>query len=754
MSLAKRQFCLVCLLLSASCGDPDSQPAKPSDAKWVDAQESDEGYGNDAGEGTDAGAGDVVADGGAADIATADGGAADIATADGGAADIATADGGAADLLSLDSSPADVSASDNGASDTQDVSGDTFDASTDDSVGSGLQDVVGDGFGGPGDAISSDTTAPTGADILMAGDGDGDGGAAPSGDGATFDSANSLDGGATLPPKPLTCPKPDPTAGFAWKKTPLYGAAVPAISCAKKGWLGQPATGKLVFADVTATVVAKIPQFVSRCLAVADFDGDGDLDIVTTTLPQTLAGKTSLVFLRNQLVPSGKLGFVVKKTPVVGAEKFAQCTTVDIDGDGDLDVLAAAFPHVVVFRNTKGSLSLHKLSLPKSAQRETASVAALDYDLDGDLDLISAPMVSAKLPMNPNDPCICKPASDPPYTHCGSGFCKPVHNDLLLLRNDGNLVFSHVATLPKVTGDNWSLSVHDLDRDGWPDVFVGNEWGNHAWLRNDSGGGFTAQGTALGLRPYAHIMGSAMADFDGDGHMDLMVSDYGADTLYTGKTGGLFSNGSKDAAVWSTGPTAVTWATLAADMNFDGWQDVLMSASIVLTPQTLHTAVTFGSHKHTPGTGHLVRRNVGGKFVAQWLPWPTGSKPIVHPNGWAAGDLDGDGDIDVVSTSFPHTFAIYRNDTPGLGNWLGLRFKSKSSAPFGEGAWVFVSAKGHVQQRYIARSSGLSADGPYNSQFGLGAANKVDWVLVRWPSGKTSLLWPSKLNTWHTVTEP
>ena len=637
---------------------------------------------------------------------------------DGGSPEAGTNDAGANDAATNDAATNDAGTNDAGASD----------AAVNDAGGTDADDTdAGVADGGGADTSSLDAQGS-------------DGGS---------------DGGASPDTQPTTsCPAKKTPSKIGWKPGPVSGAAVPSVHCAKTGWPGAAMTAPFQFSDVTTAWDFDPKGSVDACLAAADFDGDGDVDLVAIKGPTTLAGPRTVLHWVNQLKDTGKLSFKLTTAALDASHEAGQCITADLDRDGDLDLLIAGGLGLRALRNDKGKLVPAQVNWPKESAANTPAVAVLDYDLDGDLDILTAPYTKPHPPLDPSNACVCQPDKDKPYAFCSGGFCTPVTNHLWLLRNEGDWKFQKVAKLPSFSGDTWSLTVHDLDHDGWQDVFVGNEWGGHGWLHNDANGTFSSAGTTLGMRPHAHIMGSAAVDFDRDGHADLLVSDYGADTLYKGVGDGTFVNGSDKAGVWNFGVTAVAWSLVAADLNSDGWVDAAMTTSLVPTADTMYGVVNYYSFKQIPGSGHLLRRNEGGVFKGQWLPWPSKAKGGVSVLAWAAGDLDGDGDVDLISTSLPGLMTVYRNDTPSPGHWLRVRLVSGKSAPDGEGAWVDVWSGGYVQRRYVSRSPGLNADGPYREHIGLGQVDKVDLVRVRWPSGKVSELKSPKVDSVVVLQEP
>ena len=234
------------------------------------------------------------------------------------------------------------------------------------------------------------------------------------------------------------------------------------------------------------------------------------------------------------------------------------------------------------------------------------------------------------------------------------------------------------------------------------------------------------------MRPNAHIMGSVVADFDGDHRDDLLVTDWGPATLYHATAAG-FEDASAAWGVWPDTIDTVNWAAFAEDWDRDGSPDYAMTVSSATTPGKVGQVEDGDSSIFLPGY-HLVGQNQGGHFAVQKLPWPNGLiSDFTSPVG-VAGDYDHDGDLDLFFTYGTGEIGVWRNDTPQGNHWLNVHAVDGMGPVLG--ALVQVWAQGHVQELQVLAATGWGAKHAPVARFGLGSVEKIDLVRVWWPSGK------------------
>lgn len=699
---------------------------------------------------------DAVEDANAGGIDAADA-AADIDTAAGdtGSVDASDAsDADASEVAGSDVEPADADA--DMVVDDADGTVDAFDGALDASADADVEaDVAADvavvdasdAVADAGDALDAVADAEdTGVSDAMAPDTP-DAAGLP-GDATEADGADGADSSDAAAGPPTGCPPASmPLLAPAWPVVSSAAPKPPSTLCAKPGWPGTPTAAPLVLTEATASFGLPSLPPVDRCVLPHDFDGDGKTDLALVQIPAKAGEPRTLWWMRQQAN-----GFDKTLLPLPSPLPVHGCVAADLDGDGDSDIAIVGDAGLWIVRNDAGKPVVQSVKLDLAFQQTVNAVAALDVDRDGDLDLVVAEAKASEDSKDWSKPCVCKQAATPPYTECKGGFCAPLSHYYRLLRNDGGFSFAAQGPLPDIVGDMWSLSVGDPDRDGWQDVFVGTEWGEHGWLHNGAGAGFKALTTAVGMLPWAHVMGTVVADLDLDGYDDLFIADYGVDTGYRLEPGKGWVNTSSGWKLWESWKTAVSWGVFGADLDSDGWLDLFVSNSGVMTDASFWTTVTEGGFVSVANPGHQLWHNQAGSFAAQSVPHPPGIPIMVHPTRLAVADLDDDGDLDVIDVPLGFQARILRNDTP-QGGWLRVHLVGTASPRGGEGAWVEVWSGGHVQRRAWTHSHGHAANGTQHEHFGVGTAT-VDLVRVWWPSGAVSELPTPKLGALHTIVEP
>ncbi|MBL8239299.1 MAG: VCBS repeat-containing protein [Bryobacterales bacterium] len=446
-------------------------------------------------------------------------------------------------------------------------------------------------------------------------------------------------------------------------------------------------------------------------LAVFDYNNDGLPDIFFTngaSLP-TLNDKHPNRLYKNL----GGLKFedVTAEAGLTGDGFSIAAAAADFDGDGWTDLFVAGAGRNLLYRNEKGKFTL----TPRGVKDEkfAAGAAWFDYDNDGKLDLFVVNYLDWT-------PVFSKYCGDPARNlrvYCHPREFKPTANRLY--RNLGNGQFADVSAETGIAahlGKGMSASVADVDGDNRPDIFVANDAMPNFFFKN-LGGRFVESALAAGVaysdagQPVSS-MGSDLRDYDNDGRPDLIF------TALTGETFPLFKNtptGFRD-VTYASGAGALTtrrsgWGVAFADMNNDGWKDLVTANSHV----TDTIEVTRSEKYKEPNT---VLLNAGGKFRlgAELNP------PAAY-RGLAVADMDGDGRLDIVTTALGDNAVIWRNVSKDSGRWLEVR------APIG----ARVRAGNQWQEVTSGGSYGSGSFVP--AHFGMGAAADADVEIVL-PSGE------------------
>ena len=453
-------------------------------------------------------------------------------------------------------------------------------------------------------------------------------------------------------------------------------------------------------------------------LVIFDFDNDGLLDVFFTNgaeLPSMR--KTSPKFWNRLYRNLGGMRFedVTTKAGLPGEGFSIGAAAADFDGDGWTDLFVAGAGKNLLYRNEKGRFTRSE----RGIRDEKLSVGAawLDYDGDGRLDLFVVNYLDWT-------PAFDKYCGDPPKglrVYCHPREFRPVANRLY--RNLGDGKFADVSAAAGIAGHEgkgMSASVADVDGDGKPDIFVTNDaWPN--FLFRNRGGRFEETALAAGVaysdtgKPISS-MGCDLRDYDNDGRPDLVF------TALVGETFPLFVNtgvGFRDVTYPSGAGALVVrrsgWGVALADMNNDGWKDLVTANS-----HATDTIELTRSEKYKEP--NVVLLNEGGKFR---LGAELG--PAAAYRGLAVADLDGDGKLDIVTSALGSKAIVWRNVTVGSGHWLEIK------APVG----ARVRAGGQWQEVTAGGSYGSGSFVP--AHFGLGAMTAAE-VEIFLPGGKTEAL--------------
>jgi hypothetical protein len=306
-----------------------------------------------------------------------------------------------------------------------------------------------------------------------------------------------------------------------------------------------------------------------------------------------------------------------------------------------------------------------------------------------------------------------------------------------VFRNDGGRFIDVTVQAGIVDRDGRGLGVvaADLDDDGKVDIFVANDVSANHFFRNLGGFRFSEQAAEAGLSASAEGaflagMGIACGDLDGDGRLDLAVTNFlnQATTLYHHHGGGVFSDRSPATGLAAATRPFLGFGLAAVDANNDGRLDLVQANGHVSD---------FSPSFPYEMRAQLLLGDASGRFrdVSEWAgpPWQV----LRLGRGLAVGDVDNDGRMDVLIVGQGAPLALLRNQpAPTAGHFLTLALEGVASNRDGVGAKVMVTAGGQIQ--VAARFGGgsyLSASDP-RLHFGLGAARRADRVEVHWPSGR------------------
>ena len=415
---------------------------------------------------------------------------------------------------------------------------------------------------------------------------------------------------------------------------------------------------------------------------------------------------------------------------MAGATYAMGAAAADFDNDGDQDLFVAGVGRNQLFRND-GAGRFIDVAEAAGVARASWSVAGVwfDYDRDGRLDLFVVNYVR----WTPGPQRFCGDRTRDLRVYCHPKYFEGLPNTLY--RNKGDGTFEDVtqaAGLGAIVGKGMSAALLDLDGDRWPDLYVTNDSVPSVLLRNTGKGTFEEIGLLAGVALPGHgrpisAMGVDAADVDGDGRPDLAVTALAGETFpfYRNEGGGAF----RDAGVTS-GLGALTvrrsgWGIVFGDFDNDGAVDLFTANAHVNDRIEQFEASAYLEPNR-------VYRNTGkGRFTdVSSTAGDAFQRPAAH-RGAVAADFDGDGRLDVVTTTLGGPAEIWKNISTPAGHWLQVRLVGTRVDADGIGARVRVG----TQVAWITTSTSYASSKPPVAHFGLGGATTPPEIEVTWPDG-------------------
>ena len=494
-------------------------------------------------------------------------------------------------------------------------------------------------------------------------------------------------------------------------------------------------------------------------VAFYDYDNDGWLDIFLVN-GSRLEGFPAGQAPSSHLFKNNRDGTFTDVTAQAGLlhSGWGQGVCIgDYDNDGYEDLFVTYFGKNVLYHNNgNGTFTdvTEKAGVGGNGKRWNTGCAFVDYDRDGHLDLFVANYIDLNLataPVPESGPCLYKGvmvACGPPGLNGGKN---------ILYRNNGNGTFTDVTEQAGILDANGTYGLGvltaDFDNDGWPDIYVANDSTASALYQNKKNGKFVdiamEAGCALSAdgKPQAG-MGISAADYDLDGNLDIVKTNFAGDTpsLYHNIGGATFEDATFAAGL-GRHTQFLGWGCGFLDMDNDGWPDILIcNGHVYPEVEQLKTEAGYPQQKL------LYKNQRNGHFDDVSMQAGPGITVPVASRGCAFGDFDNDGDIDVVVNTVNDYPQLLRCDSASGHNWIKVRTIGTKSNRSGIGARLRCvthppdEAKPHQQIDEVRSGGSYISQNDLRVHFGLGKADKVDLLEIRWPSGIIDTLKDLKSN--------
>ncbi len=565
----------------------------------------------------------------------------------------------------------------------------------------------------------------------------------------------------------------------------LAGAAAAAVGCSRSAVpdrtdardeadAAAAAAGRFVDVAAEAGLVLRnvsgpadktaINETVGNGVCLHDVDDDGLLDVFIPNgsrdggFPKGQEPRSALYRNRGD----GTFEDITTAAGVGSPGYWAQgCAFGDVDDDGRVDLFVTGFGRYILYRGQGGGRFRDVTESAGLLGRGWSTGAAFgDYDADGWIDLY----VSHYVDYDAGSPPLPRPGTGANCSYrgipviCGPRGLKPDFGRLF--RNEGGGRFRDVTARAglEVEPQGYGLGAvwSDLDLDGDLDLFVASDSTPNYLYRNEGQGRFTEVGTVAGVayneegRSQAG-MGVDAGDYDNDGLPDLVVTNFSHDysTLYHNEGRLMFQDVSLVSGFGPPTLPTLGWGVGFLDYDDDGLKDIFLANGHVYPGIDAANIGTTWKQRC-----QLFHNNGDGRFSEVTARAGPALQELHSSRGAAFGDLDNDGDIDIVVNHIDEAPGLLRNDGQGANHWIGFRLVGARPNRGAIGARVTVVTGDLRQMSEIHAGSSHNSNSDPRLHFGLGSRSVAERVEIRWPLGRVQALTNLPADRYHTLREP
>jgi enediyne biosynthesis protein E4 len=485
-----------------------------------------------------------------------------------------------------------------------------------------------------------------------------------------------------------------------------------------------------------------LPEIIGGGGLFLDFDNDGWLDVFLVDggsfADPAVARRARHRLFRNR--HNGTFADVTDASNIRHRGYGMGACAGDVDNDGLVDLYITNVGPNALYRNTGGG-RFNEVPNAGGAALElwSTSCAFVDIDRDGDLDLFVTNYLDTSRAKNQ----FCGFTGPPAIRdYCHPLVYPPLPN--MLYRNNGRGSFEDVsqqAGIAQYRGNGLGVAVSDVDDDGWPDIFVANDSTPNFLFHNDKNGSFAEMAGLAGVavaadgKPRAG-MGTAFGDFSGIGRQGLVVTNHETEmhSLFLNLGGRLFSDVTMRSGVGPATRPYVGFGVVFFDFDNDTRLDIaIVNGNVMANVAQLRTGAKLAQRK-------LLLRNAGERFVDATKQAGPGFALEGVGRALAAGDVDNDGDLDLLVGNNGDRPNLLLNDGGNAGNSVLVQAAGTTSNRSGIGTRLTLTVGGRRQVREVQSGSSYLAQSDLRAHFGLGGAQRIERLEIRWPDGSNEVV--------------
>ena len=488
-------------------------------------------------------------------------------------------------------------------------------------------------------------------------------------------------------------------------------------------------------------------------VALFDYDNDNAVDIYVVN-GTNLDSSDAVPEAMNRLYRNDGTGRFVDVTEAsgVGHRGYGVGVCVgDYDNDGWLDMYVTNFSANVLYRNNgDGTFTDRTAAAEVQALDWSAGCAFADVDADGDLDLYVANYVNFSV--ETHTPCRVNGI----LVYCSPRVYDGVKDIFFLNNGDGTFTENTKnAGFDNLAARGLGVTFGDYDVDGDTDLYVANDADANFLYNNDGNGQFREQSQFSGVALSEHGlvengMGVAFADYDNDTWLDLAVTNFQhqTNTLYHSDAGEFFTDQTYSSGTGDVSLPYLAWGVNFFDFDHDGFQDIFVANGHIHDNVTLIDSSTTYAQLN-----HLFWNNGNGTFTDVTAESGPGLALQRSSRGSAVGDIDNDGDLDLVVSNVGKRVDILRNDGGHRsGNWINLKLVGTVSNRAAIGTRVLLKVGADHQVREVQSGSSYLSQNDLRLHFGIGTQKKVE-LEIRWQNGTVQRFEDVPINRFLKIVE-